>query len=105
MIGSQATKGMHVVARCAPHAMRCGVWTDGTALTAIEAYPSGCKGSAIIKRLRSSYAPLGHEDKEDALTCALIGYLHAEQREALAGPPDTTPASEGWIWLPKDAYD
>lgn len=103
MIGSQATKGMHVLARFAPRVTSCGVWTDGAALTAIEAYPSGCKGSVTIDRLRRRYSPLGHDDEEDALTCALIGYLHAAQREALAGPPDTVPASEGWIWVPKDA--
>jgi len=40
MIGSQATKGMHVLARFAPKAAQCGVWTDGDMLTAIEAYPS-----------------------------------------------------------------
>lgn len=103
MIGSQATKGMHVLARFAPHATSCGVWTNGASLTAIEAYPSGAKGSATINKLRARYSPLGRDDEEDALTCALIGYLHAEQREALAGPPDTVPASEGWIWVPKDA--
>ena len=105
MIGSQATKGMHMLAKFTPHSAGCGVWTDGAALTAIEAHPSGCKGSATIKGLRSRYAPLGHVDKEDALTCALIGYLFAEQREALAGPPETVPASEGWIWVPRDAVE
>lgn len=103
MIGSQATKGVHVLAKFTPRLSNCGVWTDGAALTAIEAYPSGCKGSATIKHLRSRYAPLDHVDKEDALTCALIGYLYAEQREALADPPEAVPDSEGWIWVPRDA--
>lgn len=104
MIGSQATKGMHVLAKFAPRATSCGVWTDGAALTTIEAYPSSCKESATIQGLRSRYAPLGHDDEEDALTCALIGYLHAAQREALASPLDTVPAGEGWIWVPMDAF-
>ncbi len=104
MIGSQATKGMHVLAKFAPRATSCGVWSDGAALTAIEAYPSSCKESATIQGLRSRYAPLGHDDEEDALTCALIGYLHAAQREALASPLDTVPAGEGWIWVPRDAF-
>lgn len=103
MIGSQATKGMHVLAKFAPRVTRCGVWSDGAALTAIEAYPSACKASATIRRLRSRYTPLRHDDEENALTCALIGYLYALQREALASPPDTVPASEGWIWVPRDA--
>lgn len=105
MIGSQATKGMHVLAKFAPRSTRCGVWSDGAVLTAIEAYPSACKGSATIQNLRSRYTPLRHDDEEDALTCALIGYLYAEQREALASPPDTVPASEGWIWVPRDAFE
>jgi hypothetical protein len=103
MIGSQATKGMHALAKFAPRVTSCGVWTDGVALTAIEAYPSACKASVAIQQLRSRYTALRHDDEEDALTCALIGYLFAGQREALAGPPDTVPASEGWIWVPRDA--
>ena len=104
-IGSQATKGMHVLAKFAPRSTSCGVWSDGAVLTAIEAYPSACKGSATIQSLRSRYTPLHHDDEEDALTCALIGYLYAEQRDALASPPDTVPASEGWIWVPRDAFE
>lgn len=102
MIGSQATKGMHVLARFAPHVTSCGAWTDGAELTAIEAYPSGAKGSATIRGLRARYSPLGHEDEEDALTCALIGYLYAENPGELVHPPDTVPVSEGWIWIPRD---
>jgi len=103
MIGSQATKGMHVLARFAPYTQGCGVWTDGKLLTAIEAYPSACKNSETINSLRARCTPLGHEDKEDALTCALIAYLHAVRHELLAGPDAGVPASEGWIWVPKDA--
>ena len=55
MIGSQATKGMHVLARFTPKVQRCGVWTDGAGLTAIEAYPSACKGSAMIMGLRQAF--------------------------------------------------
>ena len=105
MIGSQATKGMHVLAKFAPIVKSCGVWTDGVALTAIEAYPSACKKSAIIKKLRSGYQALGHDDGEDALTCALLAYLFAEQREALAAPGPSVRVREGWIWVPKDAVD
>lgn len=36
MIGSQATKGMHVVARFDPVIERCGVWTDTLRLRVIE---------------------------------------------------------------------
>ena len=101
MIGSQATKGMHVLARFANHLASCGVWTNKGFLTVIEAYPAACKGSAIIRELRE-HAPLGHEDKEDALTCALVAYLYSCNREKLVEPGVQTPWKEGWIWFPKD---
>ncbi len=103
MIGSQATKGMHVLARFAREMVSCGVWTDGRALTVLEAYPSGCQHSATITKLRDRYDALDHEDKEDALTCALVAYLYAVKRELLAVPTSDIPVSEGWIWVPKDA--
>lgn len=40
MIGSQATKGMHVLVKFAPQPSGCGVWMDSGMLTAIEASPS-----------------------------------------------------------------
>lgn len=102
MIGSQASKGMHVLARFSRQIASCGVWTDGHTLTVLEAYPSGCRRSATIGWLRSHYDALGHEDKEDALTCALVAYLYAKRRELLVAPTGDIPASEGWIWVPKD---
>jgi len=102
MIGSQATKGMHVLARFAPKVERCGVWTDDRSLHAIEAYPSACKRSDLIAGLREGYPPLGHEDKEDALTCALVAYLFAKEPDLLEPPGANTSASEGWIWVPRD---
>ncbi len=103
MIGSQATKGMHVLARFAPEVQRCGVWSDGGTLTAIEAYPSACKTSALVAALRKDHAPLGHEDKEDALTCALIAWLFACEPHLLEAPDGDIPLDEGWIWVPGDA--
>ena len=102
MIGSQATKGMHVLARFAPKVQRCGVWSDGGAVTAIEAYPSACKTSGLIAELRQNYAPLGHEDKEDALTCALVAYLFVCEPQLLKWPHQGVPSSEGWVWVPGD---
>ena len=103
MIGSQATKGMHVLAKFAPTAVPCGVWTDGKMLTAIEAYPSVCKKSATIAKLRRDFSDLKHEDEKDAYTCALIAYLFAEKPELLVAPESLISACEGWIWIPKDA--
>ena len=106
MIGSQATKGMHALAKFAPHVARCGVWTDGDALTAIEAYPSPCKNSAMMNDLLLTYTgwrQVNHQDKVDALVCALIAYCFVVQPETMGQPPDGVPVSEGWIWLPNDA--
>ena len=105
MIGSQATKGMHVLAKFAPDSQRRGVWTGGSSLTAIETYPSACKGSATIQELRRRYSRLGHDDEEDALTCALIAHLFTQRRETLDAPGNAAPRGEGWIWVPKDVVD
>ncbi|BDD86071.1 hypothetical protein [Desulfofustis limnaeus] len=102
MIGSQATKGMHVLAKFARHNPRCGVWSDGSLLTVIEANPSPCTSSLTINNLRTSYPSLDHEDKDDALTCALIAFLFTREYEELVPPSADIPHSEGWIWLPKD---
>ena len=102
MIGSQATKGMHTLAKFAPHRTSCGVWTDTRHLVAIEAYPSACKKSQTMALLRQSYATLDHEDMTDALTCALVAYLFDQKREALAAPDADVPLGEGWIWVPRD---
>jgi hypothetical protein len=103
MIGSQATKGMHVLARFAPKVQRCGVWADGAGLTTIEAYPSACKGSATVKDMQQRFEPLGHDDLDDALICALLAYLFTVRPDTLASPPESAPTSEGWIWVPKDS--
>jgi len=106
MIGSQATKGMHVLAKFAPAVQRCGVWGDGESLFAIEAYPAACKSSTSIEAL---YKKVGNEhihnqDEHDALTCALVAYLFEKRSNNLIGPPDFVPAREGWIWVPKDIF-
>ncbi len=102
MIGSQATKGMHVLGKFAPTVARCGVWSDGAILTAFEAYPSACKTSSLMADLRADFAPLDHLDMEDALTCALVAYLYATRIDALCAPPEDIPEAEGWIWFPAD---
>lgn len=116
MIGSQATKGMHFVAKFAAEVARCGVWTDGDMLTAIEAYPSPCRQSALVSDLQSSYVAsrrtdghktwiggIDHSDKLDALTCAVIAYCFATRVKELVEPPESVSAREGWIWIPRDA--
>ncbi len=67
MIGSQTTKGMHVFAKFALKIERLGVWTDAAGFTVIEAYPSGCKGSATVtvsqieKKIQSCVVALLHD--------------------------------------------
>lgn len=105
MIGSQATKGRHVLAKFAKTVSECGVWTDGATLTAIEAYPSACRQSKSLRGLRRNgkYRRLDHADKEDALTCALIASMFKKNRKLLIPPPRDVPEVEGWIWVPTDA--
>lgn len=105
LIGSQATKGMHVLAKFAPQAAGTGLWAGGTLLTAFEAYPSACKNSSTITVMRAAYGALDHEDKEDALTCALVAALFASKPELLWAPPPGSPVAEGWIWIPHDAVN
>jgi hypothetical protein len=118
MIGSQATKGLHFLARFASQLERCGLWTDGCYILAIEAYPSACKRSAIIHAMREPFyddsdgtAQVGkrkvssefyHLDLEDALTCALIGWAFQNQPDLLVHPTTTIDPSEGWIFVPCD---
>ena len=104
MIGSQSTKGMHVLAKFSAKVASSGVWTDEKGLSVIEAYPASCKESGTIGKLRQ-HPPLGRDDYEDALTCALVAYLYENDRNALAGPREDTPSSEGWIWVPADALN
>ncbi|GAB7529189.1 DUF429 domain-containing protein [Pseudomonas sp. 3A(2025)] len=117
MIGSQATKGMHVLGRFASIREHCGVWTDGQLLRAIEAYPSATRTSAAMAELQASFYReavidgetirqftdgLEHIDHQDALTCALLAWMFVFQPEALAHPlPDVDPL-EGWIFVPAD---
>jgi hypothetical protein len=102
MIGSQATKGMHALAKFAQQVLRCGVWSDGGSLTAIEAYPSACKDSATVKALQQPFGKLDHDDIDDALTCALVGYLFETRPDTLIPPTPMVPVPEGWIWVPED---
>ena len=99
MIGSQATKGMHVLAKFAPNVKSCGVWTGDKILTAIETYPTACKGSSTIKELQDKTPAYPHNDENDALTCALVAYLFSEKRELLNAPPESVSKREGWIWF------
>jgi len=123
MIGSQATKGIHVLAKFAPKIISTGVWSDGNTLFAIEAYPSACKTSKTIEEFLLPFiearvelsepaksvwdgaqfiSMINHEDKRDALLCALIGWLYQNNLDALVQPEEGVSPTEGWIFVPKD---
>lgn len=106
MIGSQSTKGMHLLARIdaktSPY--QVGIWTNSTT-TAIEAYPTTCKSSSAMAALRAGLTldKLRHEDEFDAVYCALTAFVFATQRGQLVGPIADIDHEEGWIWVPADA--
>ena len=100
MIGSQATKAMHAVAKFAPILEATGVWTDGALLRIIETYPAACRSRAAFERAIPPNAPAREIDIADARICALVAHRYASARHTLEGPTPDAPASEGWIWLP-----
>ena len=102
MIGSQATKAMHAVARYAPERISPGVWTDGDCLTMIETYPALCRARLGPQAGDATIPKTGREaDIHDAGVCARVAHDFQMNRESLEPPTADTPASEGWIWAPK----
>jgi predicted nuclease with RNAse H fold len=98
-IGSQATKGMHALAKFTPTRESCGVWTDGAGIRAIETYPSASRHTTVVTGLIGGI-DLGNEDKQDALVCAAVAFLFETNPASLDAPPPNVPAREGWIWTP-----
>ncbi|MDF3871410.1 MULTISPECIES: hypothetical protein [Pseudomonas] len=110
MIGSQATKGMHVLGRFLPNRLHCGIWTNEGQVSAIEVYPSSAKRSDVVKQLKQrcfGYSAVisdeWHEDEQDALTAALIAWLFRFEPDRLVWPPAEAPEQEGWIFVPQDS--
>lgn len=106
MIGSQATKGMHVLARFAPHIQSPGVWTDHQYLRAIEAYPSAAKRSSHVAALLAALPEQGafaHADIGDAYLCALVAWQFHYQPLQLVQPEPGVDSREGWIYVPVDS--
>ena len=103
MIGSQATKGMHVLSKFASQIESCGVWTDGRGFRVIETYPTACRSTPVMKTLLKGRKPLGHADKDDARICAVVAHLFATKRDALEEPHDSVSHREGWIWVTRQA--
>lgn len=102
MIGSQATKAMHAVAKFAPRREGCGVWRADPDYAMIETYPSACRASSAIAMLLARQpGSLGDSDRNDARACAAVAWLFTNRRRSLIPPPAGVPTEEGWIWLPQ----
>jgi len=115
MIGSQATKGMHVLAKMRVPRIHAGLWVHGDWLAVIETYPAPCSTSALINDLLQPFMmaradsgetrwvdQISHPDMADALICALVAYCFDARPGDLAPPIENVPEAEGWIWLPID---
>ncbi|WLD11906.1 hypothetical protein [Planctellipticum variicoloris] len=103
MIGSQATKGIHLLRKLQLHANQCGIWANDN-VTAIETYPTPCRESAtLMKCFEALRVAVATQDRIDAVVCALVAYLFVADRNQLVAPVDDPPLSEGWIWIPADA--
>lgn len=98
MIGSQATKAMHVVGKFAPLTTDSGVWTDGRNLTVIETYPALCRF-----RLGDEKPKLAGKESDiaDARMCARVAWDFEKRFDSLEAPSETPPEGEGWIWAPR----
>jgi hypothetical protein len=103
MIGSQATKGIHFLAKFAPEEVETALWSDGHHLAALESYPSVCRHSPVLQKARLPLPPMRHADMEDALWCALLAQLFLKDFSRLLPPTSAVQPGEGWIWVPADA--
>jgi hypothetical protein len=105
MIGSQATKGMHLIRKLGLKSEECGIWSSDK-ITAIETYPSPCSGSNELSKLFTSLNQIiENTDKFDAVYCGLVAYLFATKRESLVSPVNNPSLLEGWIWIPADVIE
>ena len=101
MIGSQATKAMHLMSRFNLQRTSPGVWSDNCCLTAIETYPSLCRARLNHAPDRPALAKTAAEtDIDDAWVCARIAHAYHFRPETLEFPPPNAPITEGWIWAP-----
>lgn len=119
MIGSQATKAMHVVAKFSKDCEEVGVWKSKLGkVKFIETYPATCgeaydkecedqfeKPEEKIKGQKISKPEYARKDKADAYKCARVAYEFCRDRSSLYEPKDSDKnisLSEGWIWALKN---
>jgi len=97
-IGSQSTKGIHVISKFARNIIDTGVWSDSDKLTVIETYPSINREIKVPRTLNEE-----HVDIKDAYICAEIAYAFKNDKSesGLVKPTKEIPEREGWIWYLK----
>ena len=105
MIGSQATKGLHLLRKFGLAPDNAAIWRSGN-ITAFESYPSVLKKSALVQRFieklqQTPQWPAWHDDCKDAAYCAIAAFLYQQQPDGLATPYFDA-SVEGWIYVPKD---
>lgn len=110
-IGSQSTKGIHFLRATSSQADDVGVWRTRQAradTTIIETYPAPCEKSETFRKLfdpvtdtdifQSQVGQRGvasRKDACDALRCALIAWLYANELQCLAAPNGDEGFEEG----------
>ncbi|EGR0160774.1 hypothetical protein AB5A11_003432 [Vibrio cholerae] len=109
MIGSQATKGLHLLRKFGFTPSPSGVWLlnqNQCQHSALESYPTVLKTSALvaqyIEQLRSQTGfNSWHQDIQDAAYCAIAALLFQQHPNTMA-PPTQDVTTEGWIYVPKE---
>lgn len=112
MIGSQATKGLHLLRKFGFTPSPSGVWQLNPSSQnqcqhhALESYPTVLKTSntvqQYIEQLRSQTDFISwHQDILDAAYCAIAALLYQQQPNIMATPTEDV-ATEGWIYVPKE---
>jgi len=111
MIGSQSTKGIHFLQRARLTPAAVGVWSRES-IVALETYPAAAVRDLEIARLTAKLfadllaretkprSEVWQADVRDALSCALVAWLHRHRPEGLDAPGANANTPEGWIWLP-----
>lgn len=113
MIGSQATKGLHLLRKFGFRPSPSGVWQLNPSsqnqchYSALESYPTVLKTSNTVQQYiqqLSSQTDFNswHQDIQDAAYCAIAALLYQQQPNTMATPTEDV-TTEGWIYVPKES--